>query len=52
MMRKLVQGLIVSGLIVIVPTWGHPELLGAFKLWVLVALGVAALVGVPEADSS
>ena len=47
MIRKLVHGLLATSLIVVVPTLGHPDVLCASKLWVLVALGVAASVFQP-----
>jgi protein-S-isoprenylcysteine O-methyltransferase len=42
MLRKFIQGLLISLMIVLVPMIGNPAMLSAPHLWILVAIGVAA----------
>jgi protein-S-isoprenylcysteine O-methyltransferase len=48
MLRKFIQGLLVSLLIVLVPMIGNPAMLSAPHLWILVAIGVAASLFQPR----
>ncbi len=48
MIKKLIQGIIVSSIIVIVPTIGNLEILNAPHLWILILIGILASLFQPQ----
>lgn len=48
MIKKPLQGMLVSGVIVFVPMLGNPAMLAAPKLWILIGIGVLASLFQPD----
>jgi len=48
MIRKFLQGVLVSGGIVLVPMLGNPAMLAAPQLWILIGIGVLASLFQPD----
>lgn len=48
MIKRLVQGIVITVLVVILPVLGNREILGAPHIWILILAGILASVFQPS----